>query len=115
MLDEPGVQSLDQGPRQGLAGGVTVLSIQAVDIALDVEDRVDALDGFKRNGRDVMGGFSLSNIACDVGELWLNLGDGIDSGDAGFIGIGHFDTVVELDAFDEFGQLISAFQAQPFL
>jgi len=37
------------------------------------------------------------------------------SGDAGFIGIGHFDTVVELDAFDEFGQLISALQAQPFL
>jgi hypothetical protein len=43
-----------------------------------------------------------------------NLGDGIVSGDAGFIGIGHLDTVVELDAFDEFGQLISAFQAQPF-
>ncbi|MFT4962722.1 MAG: hypothetical protein ACI92Z_003822, partial [Paracoccaceae bacterium] len=31
-------------------------------------------------------------------ELWLNLGDGVHSGDAGFIGIGHFDTVVELDA-----------------
>ncbi|MFT5614787.1 MAG: hypothetical protein ACI8Q6_002070, partial [Granulosicoccus sp.] len=38
----------------------------------------------------------------------MNLGDGVHSGDAGFIGIGHFDTVVELDAFDEFGQLISA-------
>ena len=43
----------------------------------------------------------------------MNLGDGVHSGGAGFIGIGHFDTVVELDAFDEFGQLISAFQAQP--
>jgi len=30
----------------------------------------------------------------------------MQAGDAGFIGIGHFDTVVELDAFDEFGQLI---------
>jgi hypothetical protein len=48
-------------------------------------------------------------------ELWLNLGDGVHSGDADFIGIGHFDTVVELEALDEVGQLISAFQAQPFL
>lgn len=47
-------------------------------------------------------------------ELWLILGDGVHSGDAGFICIDHFDTVVELDAFDEFRQLIYTFQAQPF-
>jgi len=42
------------------------------------------------------------------------LGDGIHSGDAGFISVYHFGTVSELDTFDEFWQLISAFQAQPF-
>ena len=47
-------------------------------------------------------------------ELWSILGDGVHLGGAGFIGVGHFDAVIELDAFDEFGQLISAFQAQPF-
>ncbi len=33
-------------------------------------------------------------------ELWLILDDDVYSGDVGFIGIGHFDTVIELDAFD---------------
>ena len=47
-------------------------------------------------------------------ELWLHLGDGVHSGGAVCIGVGDFDTVIELDAFDEFEKLMSAYQASAF-
>jgi len=47
-------------------------------------------------------------------ELWLDLGDGVHSGGTVCIGVGDFDTVIELDAFDEFWHLMSAYQAPPF-
>ena len=48
-------------------------------------------------------------------ELCLILGDAAWSGGAGFGGVDDGDTIGELDAFDELGQLISPVQPAPGL
>lgn len=60
---------LDQRPRSLLPHGKAGICVHAIDLALDIEDRVDPFHGFQGDGRDVMRGFVLAHVARDIGQL----------------------------------------------
>src|SRR6056297_2055630 len=66
---KPVTKSLDQRPAQPAPGRPAFRCSQPVDLALDVEDRVDPGHSLRRHGRDFMRGFAPPGTPLDVGEL----------------------------------------------
>ena len=56
------MQVVDEGARQPLPGFQPRLGGQAAQAALDVEERVDALDGLQRDRGDLVGGLPLRTL-----------------------------------------------------
>ena len=63
------MQVVDEGVRQPHPDFQPRVGGQAAQAALDVEERVDALDGLQRDRGDLMGGFALADVAGDVGQF----------------------------------------------
>ena len=69
LLAHPGFQLGEQGRAGPLARGFALIGVQAVDVALDVEQSVDAPDGLKRQRRDDRRRLALRLPLGDGGEV----------------------------------------------
>jgi hypothetical protein len=72
LLVQPAFQIGDQGCAQLLPNGTALLDALAIDRALDVEQRVDALNRFQRQRRDHAGGLALCLAAGVGGDIGHN-------------------------------------------
>ncbi len=71
LLRHPILEPGEQGCAQLLAHGPSLLGALAVDLALDREEGVDALDGLKRDWREGFGVFTLSLFTRAGGKIGL--------------------------------------------
>ena len=60
------MQVFDERATLFVSCALSSVSIKAIDLALDVEDRIDPCNGRERNGRDGYRGFAASRIGRDV-------------------------------------------------
>ncbi len=67
--EHPDVEIVDQRSNQAQPGSEPRRSVQPVDAALHIEDRIDPRHGFQSDGRDVVSGFALADITSDVGKF----------------------------------------------
>src|SRR5258708_38716320 len=65
----PGFERGDQGGAPLLARGQPLLERKAINLALDVEERVDALDGLQGDRRDRRRLLASPRVRGDVGQL----------------------------------------------
>ena len=65
----PGFERGDQGGAPLLARGQPPLDRKAIDVALDVEERVDAFDGLQGDRRDWRRLLATPRVRGDVGQL----------------------------------------------
>ena len=69
FITQPRFQSGQKRSALFLAHAQTFFGAQAVDVALDIEQRVNALDRFQRNRRDRRSGLSAPGIGRDVSQF----------------------------------------------
>lgn len=63
------MQFLNERTSTLLPSGKPLLGGHPVYAALDVEERIDASDGLKRDGRYLVGRFALAHVAGDVSQF----------------------------------------------